>query len=293
MASQWLFATYNGFAMAMAIFLVAAGLTWIFGILNVLNMAHGNFFMVGAYVASSIVGRRADSIGSYLGASLAAAAAVGVLGLITDQVLLRRLRKVDPHYVLIGTFALLIFVEGVVKLVWGAEVNTVSPPAALDGALRIGGIVVPRFTVFVSLTGIALFALLDVVIHRTWVGKLMRALASDPWMAGMLGINVPLLLTASVTVSFVLAGLAGGLLLPLQSLQPGMGSSYLLPAFFAVIIGGLGNVRGAFVASVLLGLVSSLNALVLPSFPGLAIYVALAVFLVGWPNGIFPPARTR
>ncbi|MEO8296497.1 MAG: branched-chain amino acid ABC transporter permease [Burkholderiales bacterium] len=293
MLSQWIFATYNGFAMAMAVFLVAAGLTWVFGILKILNMAHGHFFMVGAYVASSIFTRNADSVWAYLGAAVAAAVVVGLLGWITDQVLFRRLRQVDHHYVLIGTFALLIFVEGLVKLVWGADVSSVSAPAALRGVIQIGGVVVPVFTGVVVVSGLLVFLLLDLVIHRTWTGKLMQSLASDPWMAGMLGINVPVLLTVSVVASFVLAGLAGGLLLPMQSLQLGLGGAYLLPAFFAVIIGGLGNIRGAFIASVLLGLVGSFNALLLPSLPGVAIYVALAVFLIAWPNGIFPPVSTR
>ena len=291
--TDWLFGTYNGIATGMATFLVAAGLTWIFGILKILNMAHGHFFMIGVYVAFAIVGRGAASLPQYLAGALAAAAVVGVLGWLTDRLLLERLRRVDYHYVLIGTFALVMCIEGAVRLIFGGNVHTVDPPPALQGPLQIGELFIPRFTIFVIVVGLALFVLLDHLIHRTRLGKVMQSVAADPWMAEMLGVNVPALLRWSVVASFALAGLAGGLLAPLQTVDLGIGGSYLLLAFFAVIIGGLGNVRGAFLASLLLGLVQNLGNLLLPDWPGFSIYVALAAFLVWRPNGIFPPQGVR
>ena len=290
--TEWLFGIYNGIAAGMATFLVAAGLTWIFGILKILNMAHGHFFMIGVYVAYSIIGKRPDSMSMYFAAALASAAVVGVLGYITDKLLLQRLRKVDYHYVLIATFALLLCIEGAVRLIWGGEVNAVNPPPLLDGPVQVGQLFIPKFTLFVIAAGLVSFVLLELAIHRTWAGKLMQAIATDPWMSSMLGINVPALLTLSVVASFAIAGLAGGLLLPFQSVDLTMGGSYLLMAFFAVIIGGLGSVRGAFVASLLLGLVQNLGNLALPNLPGFSIYIALSVFLVWWPNGIFAPKGT-
>lgn len=288
-----MYATYSGVASGMAIFLVAAGLSWIFGLLKILNMAHGNFFMVGCYVAFSATAHRLDSLIGYIGAAIAAAVVVGALGYVTDRLMLRRLRNVDSHYILIGTFALSMFVEGVVKLVWGADFYSIAPPPGLDGPVQLGDMYIPRFTLFVIVAGLVVFALLEYLLHRTWTGKLLQSLANDPWMAGMLGINVPLLLTTSVVASFALAGLAGGLLLPIQSLSAGVGNSYLLMSFFAVVMGGLGNIRGAFIASLLLGLIQNLSTVALPNFPGLAVYVVLALFLVKWPNGIFPPAGTK
>ena len=293
MLSEWLFAIYNGVAIGMSVFLVAAGLSWVFGILKILNMAHGNFFMVGAYVAFSVAGKRPESFLEYIGAALVSGAVVAVLGFITDKVMLRRLRNVDYHYVLIGTFALAMFVEGVVKLIWGMDVQTVNPPPSLDEPVEIGGVMVPKFTLFAIAAGLVVFFVLDYILQRTWAGKLMQSLANDPWMAGMLGINVPVLLTVSVIASFALAGFAGGLLVPFQSLAVEMGGSYLLLAFFAVIIGGLGNIRGAFLASLLLGLVQNISTILVPNYPGLTIYIALAVFLIWWPNGIFPPVGTK
>ena len=287
--TEWLFGLYNGIATGMAIFLVAAGLTWIFGILKILNMAHGHFFMIGAYAAFSVIGKRPDALSSYFLGALAAGALVSVLGYITDKLLLQRLRKVDYHYVLIATFALMLCIEGAVRLIWGGEVQAINPPPGLDGAVQIGELFIPRFTVFVIAAGAFVFMLLEFAIQRTWVGKLMQAVASDPWMASMLGINVPRLLTVSVVASFALAGFAGGLLVPFQSVDLTIGGSYLLLAFFAVIIGGLGSVRGAFLASLLLGLVQNLGNLVLPNLPGFSIYLALSAFLIWWPNGIFAP----
>ena len=127
---------------------------------------------------------------------------VGILGYITDKLLLQRLRKVDYHYVLIATFALLLCIEGAVRLIWGGEVQAINPPPGLDGPIRIGELFIPKFTVFVIAAGAIVFALLEFAIQRTWVGKLMQAVASDPWMASMLGINVPRLLTTSVVASF-------------------------------------------------------------------------------------------
>lgn len=291
--TDWLFGTYNGIANGMAIFLVAAGLTWIFGILKILNMAHGHFFMIGVYIAFSIMGRAAGSMGGYLLGALGAAFAVSLLGYLTDRILLQRLRKVDYHYVLIGTFALVMVIEGAVRLLWDGDVHTVDPPPLLQGPVQVGTLFIPKFTLFVVFAGLVLFLVLDHIIHRTRLGKLMQSVASDPWMSALMGINVPAILRWSVVASFALAGLAGGILAPLQTVDLTIGGSYLLQAFFAVIIGGLGNVRGAFLASLLLGLVQNLGNVALPDFPGFAIYVALAVFLVWWPNGMFPPKGVR
>ena len=290
---EWLFAAYNGIATGMAIFLVAAGLTWIFGILKILNMAHGHFFMIGVYVAFSIIGRHPESMGSYLLGALVSGVVVSVLGYLTDRLLLQRLRNVDYHYVLIGTFALLLCIEGGVRLLWGGDVHTVDPPPALRGAVQIGRLHIAKFTMFVIAAGAVVFLLLDFLLHRTRAGKLMQAVASDPWMSSMLGVNVPALLRISVIASFALAGFAGGLLVPLQTVDLTVGGSYLLLSFFAVIIGGLGSVRGAFAASLLLGVVQNLGNVVLPNVPGLAIFVALTAFLIWWPNGLVPPKGTH
>lgn len=288
-----MFAVFNAAAFGMAIFLVAAGLTVIFGLLRLLNMAQGGFFMIGAYTAYSVMGRDVQSLGMFLLAAFVGGVVVAALGLLTDRLVLRRLRNVDPHYVLIATFALMMVCAGVTKLVWGVDFFSVNPPPGLDQPLNPFGMFFSAYQLFVIGAGLITYAVLEVAIHRMWFGKLMQALAADPWMASVMGLNVSFGVALSVMASFFLAGLAGGLLLPNQSLSTGLGDSYLMYAFFAVIIGGLGNIRGAFVGSLVLGLVQSLNTVLLPSVPGLAIYVVLAAFLLWKPNGLFPAVGTH
>ncbi|MBP6895612.1 MAG: ABC transporter permease [Pseudacidovorax sp.] len=293
MANEILFAFFNAAAFGMAIFLVAAGLTLIFGLLRLLNMAQGGFFMIGAYTAYSVMGRDVQSLGMFLLAALAGGVVVAVLGLVTDRLVLRRLRHVDPHYVLIATFALMMVCTGVTKLVWGVDFFSVNPPPGLDQPLNPFGLFFSAYQIFVIAAGLVIYVLLEIAIHRMWFGKLMQALAADPWMSGVLGLNVSFGVALSVMASFMLAGLAGGLLLPNQSLSTGLGDSYLMYAFFAVIIGGLGNIRGAFIGSLVLGLVQSLNTVLLPQVPGLAVYVVLAVFLLCKPSGLFPAVGSQ
>lgn len=278
----------NSFSLAMAIFLSAAGLTLIFGILKVLNFAQGAFIMIGAYLAYTVIGRADISVPMFVAVALGSGLVVACLGFFVDKLILARLRHVDYHYVLIASFALMLVCHGAVKLIWGLDYISVRPPSFLDQPLIIGDLYLSRYSIFVIVAGILVFAALQLVIHKLWLGKLMQALRSDAWIASLLGLNVPLGLTLSVMAGFFLAGIAGGLLLPNQSLSSGMGDSYLLFAFFAVIIGGLGNVKGAFYAAILLGMASSLNSMFLTNYPGIAPYVLLVIFLFVRPHGIFP-----
>lgn len=280
------FTLINGLATGMAVFLVAAGLTLIFGILKILNFAHGSFFMIGAYVAYTIVGSNPGSIWMFVLAAVGGGLVVGALGYVTDRIVLSRLRNVDEAYMLIATFAVLLVCTGVVKMIWGVNYASVTPPPLLDGALIVGALFVPTYSIFVIIAGLIVFVALELAIHRTWLGKLLQSVANDSWMSGLLGINVPLALTATAIVSFMLAGLAGGLLLANQTLSPILGESYLLLAFMAVVIGGLGSVRGAFIAAVLLGIIESGSSLFLPNMPGMATYVFVILFLLAKPQGL-------
>jgi branched-chain amino acid transport system permease protein len=282
-----LFTLTNGVATGMAVFLVAAGLTLIFGILKILNFAHGAFFMIGAYVTYSIVGSNPSSFGRFILASLAGGVVVAALGLVADRIVLRRLRGVDEAYMLIATFAVLLICTGFVKLVWGVNYASINPPPLLDGAVDVGGLVIPSYSIFVICAGVVVFLLLEFAIHKTWLGKLLQSVANDSWMSSLLGINVPVALTSTVIVSFFLAGLAGGLLLANQTLSLILGESYLLLAFTAVVIGGLGNVRGAFLAAIFLGIVESASSIIIPNMPGMATYVFVILFLLAKPQGLF------
>ena len=286
MLNQFIFAAINGLTSGMAVFLVAAGVTLVFGILKILNFAHGSFFMVGAYVAYTLLGDEPGSIMMLVLAALVAGAAVGLLGYVTDFIVFKRLRGVDEAYTLIATFALLLVVNGLVKMVWGLNYHSVSPPDVLAGSVQLGPLFIPSFSLFIVVLGVVVYLILDLIIHRSWIGKIIQALANDQWMSALVGINVPVLFTGAVIFSFFLGGLGGGLLLPNQSLSPELAHSYLLQAFVVVIIGGLGNIRGAFIASILLGLVESLNSVIMPNLPGLAIYIAMVGFLLWKPQGL-------
>tara|TARA_R100000750_G_scaffold50624_1_gene35504 strand:+ start:5130 stop:6014 length:885 start_codon:yes stop_codon:yes gene_type:complete len=288
MLSQAVFVLFNGLASGMAFFLVAAGLTWVFGILKLLNLAHGAFFMLGAYIAYTIGGSWPESVWAFLGVALLSAMAVGALGYLTDLIVLKRLRGVDYHYALIATFGLMLFCEGVAKAIWGTDYFAVMPPPEVDRAIVIGGSYISLYTIFVIGLGILTFLVLEAIMHRTWAGKIMRAVSNDPWMSGTVGINVPMVLMLSVIASFALAGFAGGILVPNQALSTHVGASFVLFAFLAVVIGGLGSIRGTFIACIMLGIVESANATFLSQYGGIAIYVLLAVFLVWKPNGLFP-----
>jgi branched-chain amino acid transport system permease protein len=292
MTGQIVVALLNGLSSALAVFLVAAGLTLIFGILKILNFSHGGFFMIGAYVAFALLRLAGtESLATFLGAAVAAGFAVAILGVIVERVVLRRLRGVDEAYMLIATFAVMLLCEGAVKLIWGVNFVTIDPPEALAGAVELGPLFLPSFSLFVIAAGVVAFLALETTIHRTRLGKLVQAVANDPWMAGLLGINVPLVFTATVVVAFFLAGLAGGLLLPNQTLSPGLASLFIIQAFVAIIVGGVGNVRGAFIAALLLGIVDSFGTIYLPQIPGIAVYVAMCAFLLFRPEGLLGSAR--
>ena len=170
------------------------------------------------------------SVGSYLLISIAAGIAVGLCGLVVERLIFRRLQQVDEAYSLIATYALLLISEGAVKAIWGVSFHSVTTPNALGGAVVVGGLVMPVFALFIIALGVLCYAVLEWILQHTAAGKLMKSLASDPWMAGMLGINVPRFYAWIVVIGFFLAGLAGGLLLPNQTLSPSLASVFVVQA---------------------------------------------------------------
>jgi branched-chain amino acid transport system permease protein len=283
----------NSLTWAMATFLVAAGLTLVFGTLHILNFSHGGFFMIGAYVAYSFTSwlGGVSSVGVYLFASLVAGLVVALLGLVVDRLILRRLTGVEDAYVLIATYALLLVCEGSTKLVWGLNYHSVMPPAVLDGALLLGDAVVPKLSLFIIACGVVVFAALEFFLNNTRPGRLVKAIAVDPWMARLLGINVRWVYTATVAIGLALGGLAGGLLVANQSLSPTLASAFVIQAFGVIIIGGMGSIAGAFVGSILLGLIDAAGQWVMPGLPGLPFFIAMTLILLLRPQGLMGKAR--
>lgn len=293
MLADFLLIAINGLVWAMAVFLVASGLTLIFGILHILNFSHGGFVMIGAYLAFTAMQLLTGSVGiaAFLGIAVLCAVAVAGMGFVIDRVVFKRLKGVDDSYSLIATYAVLLLSEGAVKSVWGPNFESVYPPEGLGGALFLGDLFLPSYALFVIGAGLAVFLVLDWWLHRTASGKIMKSVALDPWMASILGINVNAIFTTAVVAGFALAGLAGGLLAPNQSLSPMMGGSYIIQAFGVIIVGGIGNVRGAFLAAILLGLIDAFGTVFVPQFPGIFFFIAVAVIILFRPQGLLSGIR--
>lgn len=282
----------NGLSWGMTVFLTAAGLTLIFGILHVLNFAHGGFVMLGAYLAYTLLAKaEATSLAIFLGVTVACAVALGVLGIVLDRLVFRRLRGVSESYSLIATYALLLLCEGTAKLIWGIDVLSVPPPRELGGATQLLGLFAPNFVLFVIGCGVAVFLLLDYVVHRTELGKTVQSVAIDPWMASLLGVNVGAVLAGTVVAGVALAGLAGAILSVNQSLSPNMGSTLIIQAFGVIIVGGMGNIRGAFLAATLLGIITAFGDRIVAEIPGIFFYAAVIAILMWRPQGLLKALR--
>ncbi len=280
---------FNGLFAAMVVFLFASGLTLIFGILRVLNFAHGGLFMIGAYLAFTLSGATGGTemgLARYGLVCVAAGIGLGLLGWFVERTVFRPLQKVDEAYSLIATYALLLICEGGVKAVWGVNFRSIATPPALADAMIVGDVVMPVYAVFIIFAGFAFYVGLEWMLHRTQFGKLMKSVASDPWMAGKLGVNVPRIYASIVIAGFFLAGAVGGLLLPNQTLSPNLANAFVVQAFGALIVGGMGNVRGTFLAAMLLCTIDSFGSVYFPEVPGLFFYAAMAVMLVVRPQGL-------
>jgi branched-chain amino acid transport system permease protein len=288
MDQQFLSIPVNGILIGVTYFLAASGLTILFGILRVLNFAHGSFIMVGAYVASTFLRQVGTGYGpgTFFLISLAVGAVVGVLGLIVDRIVFRRLHGVDEAVALIATFALMLVVNGGATLIWGANYLSVEPPHGLDGAVSLGPVMVPAFSLYVLGIGVVVFVLLEVFFHRSWAGKTLRGIAEDRWIMGILGHSPRRLELLAVFLAFFLAGFAGSVLVPNQILSPNLGNHLIIQVFAVVIVGGLGSMRGTFLAAMLLGVAESIGSVVMPS---LSLYVCMIIILVLRPQGLIAP----
>jgi branched-chain amino acid transport system permease protein len=285
--SLYAYSLFNGLVLGFAIFLVSSGLTLAFGIMKIFNFAHGAFFMIGAYTAHALTGQEAASLPIFLGAAVVASALVGGIGVIADLTVFRRLAGVPAEYTLMAAFGILLLCNGLTKIAFGQSVHAIYPPSSLSGFVNVG-IPLSVYGLFIIGAGMAVFLMLEIGMNRLWFGKLVLAVARDPWMANVSGLRVQRLKLISVIASFALAGLAGGLLVANQALSLDLGHSYLLLAFCAVIVGGLGSIRGAFIASIVFGLAESLNSVLLPTMPGIGSYTLLIALVLIRPQGLYP-----
>lgn len=286
-SQQMLSIAFNGVSIGIAYFLAASGLTILFGILRILNFAHGSFLMVGAYLTSVLLGIYGKyGPAEFIAIALMVGAVMGIAGLIVDKVVFRRLHGADESVALIATFALMLIVNGGAELVWGANFISVDPPEGLAGGVNIGPVMVPTFSVYLLALGILVFILLEVFLHRSWMGKTLLAVAQDRWIMGLLGHNPRKLELLAVFLAFFLAGFAGSMLAPNQVLAPHLGSQFIIQAFAVVIVGGLGSMRGTFLAAMLLGVAEAIGSVIMPS---MSLYVCMIIVLILRPQGLIAP----
>ena len=292
----------NGLQLGLLLFLLAAGLTLIFGIMDLVNLAHGSFYMLGAYFAATF----AVMTDNFVLAALLAMIATLVIGMIIEVIAMRRLYGRDHLDHVLATFGLILFFNEFVRLVWGPEGRNIPLPGWLNTSIQIlPGVPYSAYRLSIIVVALAVAFLLYLIVMRTRLGMLIRAGASNREMIGALGINIKLLYTLIFGVGAALAGLAGLMQGAILTAQIGMGENILILAFVVIIIGGIGSIRGAFIASIMVGMIDTVGRSYLPELfklvlsasaasaagPALSsmlIYLLMALVLVVRPAGLFP-----
>jgi branched-chain amino acid transport system permease protein len=297
----------NGVQFGVMLFLMAAGLTLVFGIMNLVNLAHGALYMVGAYLAAWLYAET----GNFPLAVVLALAGTLVVGVITELVALRTLYERDHLDQVLATFGLILFFNELVAMVWGRAAIYMTLPSWLSGHVQVlPGVPYPVYRALIIAVGLLVAGLLWLLVARTRLGMLIRAGATNRTMVAALGVNIRLLYTVVFGFGAALAGLAGLMAGPIYAVQPGMGEQILIQVFVVIVIGGIGSIRGALVGALVVGMVDTLGraflkpalAVVLsptaaqsagPALASMLIYLLMAVVLSFRPQGLFPVARTR
>ncbi len=276
----------SGLTAGMFLFLVASGLSLIFGVLRVLNFAHGSFYMLGAYGAFQIIQWIGVGPNVFWIAALGAGLTVAALGGLIEYSLFRRLYGKDELFQLLFTYALVLILGDAAKILWGTQQKGVSRPALLDDAFKVFGATVPYYNLFIILLGVAIALGFWFVIQRTRVGRIVRAAALDRETLGALGVNVTALYTGVFVVASFLAGLGGALVAPVRGIVPGMDTEIIVEAFVVVVIGGLGSFWGTFLGALIYGQVLSFGILFFPRFSIFSVFALMAVVLIVRPWGL-------
>jgi branched-chain amino acid transport system permease protein len=291
----------NGLQFGLMLFLMAAGLTLVFGIMNVINLAHGSFYMVGAYLTATIV----RLTGSFWLGVAGAVAGTAVAGMVVEVVALRRLYLRDHLDQVLATFGLILFFNELVSIVWGPVAIFLNPPAALAGTVDLWGLRYPAFRLAIIAVGLMVAVFLWLLVNHTRIGMLTRAGATNREMVMALGVDIRSLFTCVFALGAGLAALAGAMAGPVLAVQVGMGEQILILTFVVIVIGGIGSIRGALAGALLVGMVDTMGRALLPALlrlvldpatasaagaavASMAIYLLMAGVLAVRPRGLFP-----
>jgi branched-chain amino acid transport system permease protein len=295
----------NGLQLGVLLFLLAAGLTLVFGIMSFVNLAHGSLYMLGAYFAASAY----SHTGSFGLAVLAGVGGCVVLGFVLERLAISRLYRRDHLDHVLATFGMVLFFNELVRIVWGPQPYFLPLPAFLESTVDLLGISYPSYRFAIIVVGLLVAWGAHLLMHKTRLGMLIRAGADNPVMVGALGVDIKLLNALLFALGAGLAGLAGVMAGPILSIQSGMGEPVLITTLVVIVIGGIGSISGAFYAALIVGVADTLGRAFLPSLlrevasrevanaagPALAsmlIYVLMALVLAIRPQGLFPAGRS-
>jgi branched-chain amino acid transport system permease protein len=282
----------SGLTMATLLFLVASGLTLIFGVGNVFNFAHGSFYMLGAYLAYQFVSIWQTN---FWIAIFAAAIGAGLFGMAAEYIFLRRIygRLEESGFQILLTYSFILVIDDLVKIVWGTEYKSLSRPAGLGGSIDINGIIFPSYNLAIVVIGLVVVVLAWLILTRTRAGKIARATAIDRETMGVLGVNVPLTMTMVFGIATAMGGFAGALAAPLRSVTPGAGIEVIIDSLIVVVLGGMGNFWGAWLGALILGQAIAFAVAISPEYASLVSYVVMVLALVFKPEGLLAPRQTR
>lgn len=277
----------SGLGDGVLLFLIASGLSLIFGAMRFLNFAHGAFFAVGAYVVFVVVGASVPGVPLLLGAAILAGVVVAVLSFVSEKVVFRQLYRMAPIDSLLGTYALLLLLEGALLLTWGPNPLSIPYPESLTDLVQIGSVQFPQYSGLLILVGILVVVVMTLILYKTSFGLQTRALAEDRLVTQLLGVSTGSVSTKVMLLGGFLAGIGGALAAPTLALTPDLAVVFIIQAFAVVVVGGLGSFYGSLVAALVLSVVQSLTVTYFPQAAGIGFYVAMFLILVFRPQGLF------
>jgi len=272
---------FNGLMEGMMLFLIASGLTLIFGVSRIINFAHGSLYMLGAFLTFQLTPMLFDgSLAGFIIAVLVGACGVAFVGLLFERLALQRIYQADELMQLIVTVALVLIIRDIVRLIWGANDVVVAMPKALSGAIKIGVNYFPAFQFAIFGAGLAVLVMLVLTLRFTRAGVLLRAATDDRGMVALLGVNQRRIFAAVFTIGAFLAGLAGGLAAPFGNVNHLLDTSIIVDAFIVCVIGGLGNLYGALAGAIAVGILKAVGVLYFPRLAAALIFLIMAIVLV-------------
>jgi len=274
----------SGLSVAMLLFLVASGLTLIFGVVNVLNFAHGSFYLLGTYFTYQLM----QMFNNFWVGLLIGVIGAGIVGMVIEVLFLRRIygRDQEGAFQLLMTYAFILIIDDVVKFIWGPEYKTIPKPASLMGSLNLGTTIVPTYNIFIIVVGLLVVLFAWYFLTKTDKGKMVRASSLDRNMLGLLGTNVPMIMTLVFGVATAMGGLAGILAAPLRTVTPGAGVEVIIDSMIVVVIGGFGNFWGALLGALIIGEVLSFGILWMPELATVLTFIVMIIVLIVKPEGL-------